>query len=72
MPPRWLIFTMLIEVILVVSTAILLTQPRFLLHPQSERTKSLATYSGFLFLCLTFCWSVISGSVLAIFHMGQQ
>ena len=52
---------LLIEMILVVSTTILLAQPKFLFRASSDTVKSVAQWGGMLLLCATFCWSVIVG-----------
>ncbi len=63
---RQIVFLLLIESALVISSLILLVQPRFVFRLQTPRSKYVATYSGMVILCLTFCWSVIFGCFLAL------
>ncbi len=66
--PRPVAFAFFVEVILVLVTLVLTTQPRFLIHPRSEKIKGIVLGLGLAFLCATFCWSFILGCVMALHH----
>lgn len=59
----WVAF--LIEALLVGSTLFLLLQPEGLFRSRSDRMRYITRGFGMAFLCLTFCWSVVFGCVLA-------
>jgi hypothetical protein len=66
MMPKQVLVSMLLEVSLILFTTILLTQPRFLFFNLSLRTRAALRASGWAMLCITFCFSVIFGCILAL------
>lgn len=62
--PKQVLVSLLLESGLITLTTLLLAQPKVMFATRSERARSLAFSGGLLFLCLTFCWSVIFGCVL--------
>lgn len=64
--PKQIMITAAIEGTLIFLTTFLLTQPTGFFKTTSEKAKTLATYSGLIFLCITFCWSVILGCLVAL------
>ncbi len=66
MPNQSLVISLAVEIILVSMTLFLLAHPRMLFKQRSDRARLLITISGLVFLCLTFCWSVIFGCVLVL------
>lgn len=58
-----------IEFALVFVTVFLLIQPRFAFATEARRARAMATISGYFLLCITFCWSVVVGCVLAIHQL---
>jgi hypothetical protein len=67
--PNQLLFALLVEAALITLTMILLLQPRPFFTPAADRSRNLATMSGLFVLCITFCWSVIFGCVLALHQL---
>ena len=65
-------YAKLVEVILIVVTSTLLSQPRLLFPAGAARLRIAATWSGWMLLCLTFCWSVILGIVLTLHGITVQ
>lgn len=63
---RQLLFVILIQALLMAVTTLLLLQPKPLFRFRSPQLLSAATMSGLVLLCITFCWSVIVGCVLAL------
>ena len=57
-------FTLAVELLLVTISSILLAQPEIIFAKHSQRLRTAASWSGMVFLCLTFCWSVILGVVI--------
>ncbi len=64
-----LLGTVLIETALIAMTTFLLVQPEPVFHKLSSRVRGAVTWAGLISLCVTFCWSVIFGCVLAIHHL---
>jgi hypothetical protein len=64
--PKQLILGAVFEVLLIAATCLMLLQPRALFQPSSEQVRSTVRIGGFVFLCITFCWSVVLGSMLAL------
>jgi len=65
--PRQVFFTMLIEAALVAFTVFALVQPFASLKPKQTETRSIGLqFVGLVLLCITFCWSVVFGCVLAL------
>ena len=64
--PRQVLFALLIEAVLVGLSTVLLVQPKMMFEGQTSTFKSVAKGSGFVILCLTFCWSVFLGAILAL------
>ena len=58
--PRQVFFAMLIEAALVTLTALLLVKP--FRASRSEKPP----FAGLLLMCVTFCWSVVFGCILAL------
>jgi integral membrane sensor domain MASE1 len=63
--PHSVIFVLMVEIILIVFTTILMAQPKKVFPSKSEKLRSFAHWVGMLLLCLTFCWSIVLGIVLA-------
>jgi hypothetical protein len=58
---------MLVEAVLVAFTVFALVQPFAFMKPkQTERRTVGLQMVGLVLLCITFCWSVIFGCVLAL------
>ncbi len=51
---------------MVLSSALLLAQPRLIFRRLSSKTQTIARWGGMFLLGLTFCWSVIVGVVLSM------
>lgn len=64
--PKQVIFALIIECLMIILTTVFLAQPQTIFNNQSERAKSIVRIGGFFLLCLTFCWSVVFGTVLAL------
>lgn len=69
---KQLAISILIEGCLLFSTLLLLIQPRLFFNLESEKTRQVLTMSGLFLLCITFCWSVIFGCVLALHQLTFQ
>ena len=67
--PRQVFFAMAVEAVLILLTTFMLTQPGLIFGARSERTRSLLTMCGLIFLCVTFCWSVVLGCTLTVNSM---
>jgi len=63
---RNLVYAVLIQLGLIVVTSILLAQPAMMFPAGSERMRSFMKAGGWLFLCVTFCWSVVVGCLLSL------
>ncbi|OFZ70442.1 MAG: hypothetical protein A3K03_05825 [Bdellovibrionales bacterium RIFOXYD1_FULL_44_7] len=70
--PKQLVFVMLIEFALIMLTCILLMQPTLIFAGQSDRARSIARTGGLVFLCVTFCWSIILGCVFTLSYSTIQ
>lgn len=57
------LFALLIESGLITLTTALISQPR---------SRVLANTSGWLLLCLTFCWSVVMGCLIGLQRLTIQ
>ncbi len=66
---RVVVIAMMVEFFMIVMSFALLIQPRSLFSGVSERTSVVVTLGGLFSLLLTFCWSVLLGSLMAIAHM---
>ena len=64
-----LVVSFLFECLLVFFTILLLVQPRLIFRPKSDQPSSFLTMSGLFLLCITFCWSVVFGCVVAIHQL---
>ena len=58
---------MFMESLLVSVTALLLLQPKAVFT--SPKAMKVATWSGLVLLCITFCWSVVVGCILYLNQM---
>ncbi len=65
MPGR-MSFVFLMEAVLVLSTTLLLIQPKFIFRTDAQWLKNLGQWVAMFLLCLTFCWSVILGIALGV------
>jgi len=65
LPPQ-LIFAFVTEVAMILLSCLLVVQPESVFGGISQGSRRAATYAGLVSLCLTFCWSVIFGIVLAL------
>ncbi|MCM2324189.1 MAG: hypothetical protein NDJ90_13095 [Oligoflexia bacterium] len=70
--PVQVIAAFLIEVFLILLTLLLLLQPAWIFRTQSDRGRVFTTLSGWVFLCVTFCWSVVFGCVVALNRLTFQ
>jgi hypothetical protein len=70
--PTQVVFALIIESALVGLTALLLLQPEGLFRGHSPALRAAVRGGGLVLLCLTFCWSVIFGAVMALNHMTIQ
>ena len=59
--PKQIFFSMLIEAALVTLTVLLLVQPF-----RKKQNEVKTPFVGMILLCLTFCWSIVFGCVLAL------
>lgn len=64
--PRQVLFALLIESSLIALTALLLTRPKMIFPNSSERGRLATWVGGLICLCITFCWSVVLGCILAL------
>ncbi|MDR3607199.1 MAG: hypothetical protein P4M08_07460 [Oligoflexia bacterium] len=63
---RQIFFAGLIEVAMILVTLALLDVPNIVLPVRSAGARSTLRVTGMIMLCLTFCWSVVLGCVLAL------
>lgn len=70
--PKQVLFCLTVELGLIFVTTLFLTQPGFIFPVRSDRTRIALTMSGYLLLCITFCWSVILGSVLTLTEFASR
>lgn len=71
--PRPVMVGVLVESALILATLLLLIQPRILVSSAAtERWRSWLSKMGYLFLCMTFCWSVVFGCILALHDLTLQ
>ena len=70
-PPQ-LIFATVIEAAMILTSCFLVVQPESIFSGTTQDTRRLASYAGMLALCVTFCWSVIFGIVLALNNLTLQ
>ncbi len=61
-----LVFSLVTEITLVLITCLLVVQPESIFSGSSQGARRAAGYVGMVALCLTFCWSVIFGIVIAL------
>jgi hypothetical protein len=71
LPPQ-LIFATVTEIAMVLMSCLLVVQPESIFSGSSQGTRRAATYAGLVTLCLTFCWSVIFGIVLALNNLALR
>jgi hypothetical protein len=62
---KQLIFAVVLEFWLVILTTMLLTQPSLVFRGHKGRPRLSVTVSGLFMLCVTFCWSVVLGCLVA-------
>lgn len=67
--PRQVIVSLWIEIAMITVTMILLVQPRMFFPFRTERARTAGSWAGMTLLCVTFCWSVILGCILALNDM---
>lgn len=67
--PSQLFFTLFIEFFLVFLTGILFHRPKLIFGVWSDKYKVYLITGGVIFLCITFCWSFLLGSYIALSHM---
>lgn len=67
--PNPVIYAVLIEAALFILTVLFLVQPKFVWDIRSPRGKGIASATGIVFLCMTFGWSFILGSLLVMHDM---
>jgi hypothetical protein len=67
--PKQVMLAFMVEFFMILMTTVLLLQPRSIFGAITPRMSSAAMGSGLILLCLTFCWSVIFGAVLALNQM---
>ncbi len=51
---------------MILITCLLVVQPESVFGGSSQGVRRAASYVGMVALCLTFCWSVIFGIVIAL------
>ncbi len=56
----------LIELVMILATLVLLDVPNLAIRFRSPGAQAAVRGAGMVMLCLTFCWSVILGCVLAL------
>lgn len=64
--PQQILVVFFIECALIFTSTLLLAQPGVLFGHLTEKMRSVYRAGGWVFLCLTFCWSVVLGSVLTL------
>lgn len=64
--PSTVIFSLAIELALILLTLLLLIQPKAFFRKKHDKPYTLLHWVGIVLLCLTFCWSVIVGIVLSM------
>jgi hypothetical protein len=64
--PKQVIFALVVEAALILLTSLLLVQPRLIFTNQNTKISQLTQIGGGLFLCVTFCWSVVLGCLLTL------
>jgi hypothetical protein len=64
--PNQVLFAFVVEFFMILLTSILLLQPRSMFRSSASWMTGIATTTGMVMLCLTFCWSVVLGAVLAM------
>ena len=69
MPPKQVLFAMIIQAVMMVFTLMLLVPPRAIADGKSPQWRAVVRTGGWVALCLTFCWSVVLGIVLALHRM---
>lgn len=68
---KQMLFACVLEGWLMILTVLMLTQPSFLFRFKSDQARNTVTISGALLLCLTFCWSVVLGCMIAFHKLTQ-
>jgi hypothetical protein len=71
LPPQ-VIFSLVVETGLVLLTCFLVVQPESVFRGVSGEIRRSVGFAGMVSLCLTFCWSVIFGCVLALNDVSQR
>lgn len=67
--PEQVIVAKWVEIILVLLTSVFLVQPSMVFPNVSQKARQIATLLGVIFLCATFCWSVVFGAILFLNDM---
>jgi hypothetical protein len=70
--PKQVVVSLWIEIAMITVTMILLVQPRMFFPFRSTRARLIGNWGGMMLLCMTFCWSVILGCILALNDMTFQ
>ena len=71
LPPQ-LIFALVTEITMILLSCLLVVQPESFFGGSTQGVRRAATYVGMVALCLTFCWSVIFGIVLALNNLDLR
>lgn len=66
---KQIILAIAVQAMLLFITTILLIQPRLLIGELTARARSIAFSCGIVFFCLSFCWSVILGSLWTLHRL---
>jgi len=64
--PNTVILAFSVEMALIALTSLMLIQPKFIFRQKTGKLKSFFKWGGLVFLCLTFCWSIVVGIVLSM------
>ncbi len=67
--PKQVLFALSIESILLAMTILFLVQPLSLTRFGTPNRARVFRMGGMVLLCLTFCWSVVFGCILALNEM---
>jgi hypothetical protein len=68
--PNTLIFSLGVELALIIATTLLLIPPKAVFRVKLDRIRPGLRWGGIVFLCLTFCWSIVVGIVLSMNHLS--
>ncbi len=64
--PIEVMVAILVEAILVSITILLVTQPAVVFEQTAVKAKNMMMVGGFVFMCITFCWSFVLGCAIAL------